>query len=116
MFNTKWSSSIFELLLSANRPKYSTDTVIAVIGANVCAITLRHDVPLIIHTLDGPGLLDTVLPGAGAPRLEAGAGVTSVHVGVLVTDTMRVALIINTFVCRVPSYRRLRIILWTKPL
>ena len=108
--------SIFELLLSANRPKYSTDTVIAVIGANIRAVTLRHDVPLFIETPEGPWLLDAVLPGAGATRLEAGAGVASVHDGVIVTDTMTVALVITTFVRRLTNYRRLRIILRTKPL
>ena len=107
---------MFVVLLSANRSEDSTDTFVASITADVSPVSLCLDVPLVVDTLEGPGLLDAVLPGARAPRLEAGAGVATIHVGVLVTNTVRVALIINTFVSRVPSYRRFRIILWTKLL
>ena len=101
-------------LLSANRPKNSTDTVVASIGASVSAIFLRHDVSLVINTPEGPGLLlKAQLPGAGTACLEAAAVVASVHMRVVFTNTMRITFVINTFVSRIPSYMDLRIILRT---
>ena len=102
---------MFVILLSANRSEDSTDTFVTSITADVSLVSLCLDVPLVVDTLEGPGLLDAVLPGARPPGLEAGAGVASVYVCVLLPHAVRTSLVINTFVSGVSSYRNLLVIL-----
>ena len=104
------------ILGQANGPQHSTDTLVASIGTSVGVIHLRDGDPLMVDTPEGLGLLEAELPGASAPRLEAGAGVAPVHVGVLVINTVGVTQVVHALVSRVPPYRLLLIIIRTQPL
>lgn len=78
-------------LLSADRPKGTTETLVA-------AILVEPNIFLVLACTHLSWLLKTELPGTGSPILRAPAGVATIHMGVGLPDIEEHSMVVNTLV------------------